>query len=477
MENNENYIVENIRSHREEIDLDGLWAEVAPQIPKEKKRRRLGHWIIPGLTLVILLVGFAWVLDVSNQKVDSKLLTVEEIANEQNSQAIGSEKEILEIELTTPKESRLAKNLTLIKNTKSEISNSKPSENVKSTPKNKHIQKALFLESENNEDRQKSTTIFNGKDDFQKNIISSTSTIFKKQESVENDKFQNSSVNQLENNRTSIDIIDLEDQELQALKYRRNLPRFVMAIPIIKIENPKINRWSAYLIGGAAMVNRRLDIRIIELQAERDRRSAVIDVLGSWEVEGGLGFRITSKLKLMTGFNYTQIHERAEFDTDYLINYEIEKQNLIHFQDGTVTNESGSTDEDGIRHTQEIRYNQLSLFQIPLKVSYQFLKIDKVKINIGAFASYSFKQRYAGHTSLSASSESYNLDLDKENKFRKSGAISYGLYLEGSTHLTSMTDLSISLGYRTTNRINREIYLIDQQYNSLSFTSGFHRRF
>ena len=49
MDGNEKYIVESLKNHHEEIDMDGLWADVAPQIPREKKEKENGFldfWVI-----------------------------------------------------------------------------------------------------------------------------------------------------------------------------------------------------------------------------------------------------------------------------------------------------------------------------------------------------------------------------------------------------------------------------------------------
>ena len=179
----------------------------------------------------------------------------------------------------------------------------------------------------------------------------------------------------------------------------------------------------------------------------------------------------------MTGLNYTQIHEKASFELEYLVDFEIETNSLILRQDGTIEDENGVNTAQGIRHIKETRYNRLRMLSIPVRITYKVLSFDNLSIEMGAMASYSISQSYIGYTSLSGSADSYNLTLDKENKFRTNGAVSYGLNIAGSTHLSNLLDLTFSIGYQKTKNINNEIYLIDQQYNSLSLTGGLYRRF
>ena len=74
MENNEKYIARQLRNHREDLDLDGLWSDVSPHIPKEKKRRRLGFWVFDGLLAVMFMTSIIMISNLP-KSIDSQYYT------------------------------------------------------------------------------------------------------------------------------------------------------------------------------------------------------------------------------------------------------------------------------------------------------------------------------------------------------------------------------------------------------------------
>lgn len=483
MESNEKYIVENIRNHREEIDLDGLWADVSPQIPKKKQRRRFGFWIFGGLA-VLTLLGISLAMYFPSEMVKSKMSTegsmqesqsivatnIDRITNENNSV---KESKFIESDRKNNSSNALSNEGKLRENTSRSIlqkqaiqanDNFVRSSNTLKNKKTNNIPPFYSKDESNGQDNSKSSfaVALNEEENDLKNIDSDEDT---------------QSVDEYIKQVILAETATLTRKELKPLSFDRITPEMDLEVSIIDNRLLQVNQWSAYVLSGGGIASRKLSTKEIELIPEIERRDAVVDVMGSWELEAGIGFRLSPKLKIMTGLSYTQIHEKASFASEYLIESETQSVNSIYWQDGTVENKTSSTTSQGTRRTTEIRYNQLSLLQIPLKASYEFLTIKRFKLNIGAFAAYTINQKYAGVTSFSASSSSYDLNLDQENKFRTSSSISYGLFLEGTTHLSRMLDLSFGLGCRQTNKINTEIYLIDQQYNSLSFTGGISRRF
>ncbi len=486
MDGNEKYIVESLRNHHEEIDMDGLWADVAPQIPTEKKRRKMGFWIFGSLIIALMLAGIGWVKIAPNDMDQDKLAASQEFNIDQKSNLNDNSKNQLQnqevIDKSTLKPGKIATTLASdedvnnIDNQKISIQTKTDNHTIQPITDQLHIQpkkdnQALQENANTTESKIITDTKYPG-------ILNSTylnSRIGNSQAETEENYLDKSNIVK----RTILNQTPQLDNYLSPLQ-SDEVPIFhdmQIVIPKIKHASLSSNRWSIYVLGGGALVNRDLSTKSKELRSELVRREAVVDVLGAWEVEAGIGLRLSPRLRLSTGLNYTQIHEKAVFESDYLVDYEAQTNNVIHREDGSVENKAGKSVGQGIRHTEEIRFNQLRMVQIPVRMTYNVLNIDNYKVNIGALASYTIQQQYDGFSSMSASQESYDLRLDEEDKFRSSGSVGFGLFLEGSTHLTKMLDLTFGIGYKQTKRINSEIYLIDQQYNSVFLTSGISRRF
>ncbi len=488
MENNEKYIVKNIKGYREDIDLNDLWAEVSPNIPKRKKRRKIGFWIFGGFILGIMTISISWMTNTSTNPADLNLSNSEELKINQSEYLIN--KDIITSADNEPSlsgNSEIQNDVT-ISNFIDEVEindvNIDFGEVVdKANKKNNTVKLIKPNQPIQLKNQAKSTSKIDGFNDGSIRLNITLPILRSGEKNVENMLSPYNIDNKKQEIRREIELstrpLVILYGKIKSLDIKRNLRIPEIDIKMQKIEKPiaKINRWNVYFVGGGALVNRKLNTRSIELKPELDRRTAVTNVLGSWEVEAGVGFRISPKIKIMAGLNYTQIHEKANFESDYLVGFDVAANILIHKQDGSVEMETESSFDQRIRHTQEVRYNQLRLLQIPVRVTYELLSMDRFKVNIGGLTAYSVQQKYKGYTSISASEESYDLGLDRENKFRTKGSVSYGLFLEGITHISKMVDLSFHIGYKQTRKINTEIYLIDQQYNSLSFTSGLSRRF
>lgn len=483
MENNEEYLTDRIRNHREEIDMDGLWEGVSPHIPKEKKRRKIGFWFFRGMIIVLSMIGVLWMMNSMITSDEGKLVSVENVEIDQNlPQHIVIDKTTNEeeVKVSNIEDEKLSKKLR--KKTSLDVNNKLQSEVAVLDP-----HETIVNQSKINIKSSKAIIPLSTLTDFGqvKKDFASKKALFPntKTTQIDNDRsYPHLSVKNQQSGkkgRVFLNSLDQLNQSKQLLKSEERPIFSDLEIDLVEVKNPfsNINRWNVYFFGGGGILDRKLKLKSIELKAERNRRDMTIDALGEWSVEAGIGYRLSSKLKVMTGLNYTQIHEEESFESSYLIDVDVETNNLIKKQDGSSFNETENSIAQGRRIIGERRYNQIRLFQIPIRLTYDILQIDKFNMSIGGLASYSIKQKYEGHTSLSFFQESYDITLDKDNKFRTSGSVSYGLFIEGTTHLSDMIDLSIRLGYKQIKNINSEIYLIDQQYNSLTFSSGISRRF
>lgn len=486
MENNEKYILEHIKSHREELDLEELWSNVSPHIPKEKKKNRFIFWV---LGYVLIGVAALSMLIITN---DHSMENVLEISNEngkiakhssQNPSAESKNDNPLELVYNkTDQKDKESRYIDFSKNSKATSNTYEKSIKVNQIDKGELNYKNLDGETLN--------VLPSGSENFKNKEDKSVKASALVQEVAEEDNdskrtsdlefnLENKGASELRETKPMIRAISILPIELNVLGHKRKifsgeLPPFGITPAFI---NSKRNRFGLYVFGGGSIASRTLSARSKELESEQVRRSNTVKVLGAWQVEGGVGLSITPKLRFMTGINYTQNHEKARFESAYLVDFEIESNEIIYRQDGTIENINGTTNGQGIRRVEEIRYNQFKVIQIPIRMSYEVFSFDKMRLNLGAMMSYSISQRYVGFESLSASRESYSLTEDDEQKFRTKGAIAYGFYVESKSHLSKMWDLTFSLGYQKMKNINNRNYLIDQQYNSLSITGGVYRRF
>lgn len=471
MENNEKYIIDQLKEHREDINMQTLWAGVSPHIPKEKRKNRAFYWLF-GL---IFLIGFA---GLSFQLLNSENTTGQISLNERSEQI--------------------------------EIDN----ENVSITQMH---QRSLSAQDKNevaNKENNKSSLNknSNGSQDIADHITEDPNNRLKTQNILKNEAMPPIKINgsAIDKAVTEPEILtftafglksgsvdkesEMEPKTLESVQKTGVEPlpilwvnplthsSFEMEMPtqtfLAKpVQNSNLNRYTIYMLSGFSYVGRSLQARDIEIQSERDRRYSIVDVLGAWEIEGGIGYKLSPKITISTGIGYTQIHERAKFESDYLVDFEIDSNNKVFKKDGSVENEDGVLIGQGIRHTEETRFNQFRMVRLPIRISYEFMDLNAIKIRIGAMTALSLSQSYNGFTSLSATSERYDLNKDVDNKFKSKGTVSYSLNLEGLVHISRMTDLSFGIGYQKTQNINNEIYLIDQQYTSLSINSGLYRRF
>jgi len=481
MEDKEKYITSYIKNHREELDMDALWADVAPHIPQQKKKRRMGFWILGVMAMIALVVSFSWMADSVNVEkhtiAPSSPLSGSEpmkqtSSNQKTKNIATAEKNSIE----TRKDNHIEENTF---DQSSVILTKKPNSTRRKLLRNEQVENKVAsskkAQSKTTNSEQSKSSV---KKNFDKEIIASETTSDLRLTSRD-ESSSNTEVASLSQVRKKIENFPFLNTKSSLPEYNRAVG--TMAVIPIKVKDGQQtrwhNRWNLYALFGGGVADRSLRNRTEELLAERDRRASIVDVLGTWDMELGFGFRLSPRLKVETGLMYTQVHERASFTTDYQMDVEVQSEILINRQDGTTINELSSTTEQKSIRTTETRYNQWRTLQIPFRVSYQLVNIDKFRLGIGGLFSYGIWQEFKGFTSFSTAQESYDLQQDQEGRFRSHGAVSYGVSLLASRHLTSMLDLNLGLGFRQQRNINSEIYLIDQQYNFFIINCGISRRF
>ncbi|MEM9548923.1 MAG: hypothetical protein AAGA77_23255 [Bacteroidota bacterium] len=477
MDKGEKYITQHLKDHREQVDMDGLWEGVAPHIPKAKRKRRIGYWMLGGVMLGIMISGVV----IMTGLADSSAFSPTKLADFQKEDSVSKSisKKVGNLKEESDENGKNLHTITPQKSNEKDQYKKGKRENFKFTSIESETKKNTFFNATSEDKKIKPNNkakVTNSSPNVSPNIVLAP-TIHKSDNKNSNHENLNYDKTPIQE-RSELDELPLLAAKYSILNFESKSTEFNDVQ--VKVESktaPSLNRWSVYLLGGGAVVNRTLHSRSIELVDERNRRASIANVLGAWQVEGGLGFRWSPKLTLLTGLNYTQVHEKAQFETEYQVDYEDVINTSIHRQDGSVENNSTTVTEQGIRSTDEIRYNQFRMLQIPIRMTYEIFQLEKIKLRIGAMTSFGIQQSYVGFTSFSGFQPSYDLSFDQDKKFKTRGTLTYGLFLEGATHLSRMTDFTFGLGVNRTSTMNTEIYLIDQQYTILSISTGLSRRF
>ncbi|MDF1697199.1 MAG: hypothetical protein P1U56_15255 [Saprospiraceae bacterium] len=473
MENNEKYLIHQIKNHREEIDVDGLWEEVSGNIPKEKRKKRFGFWVFSGVILFGIIAG---ALKFSS---DSTILSTKQLALVPDL-SVGTAS--IEKEVVPPISDKIiqAKKVTASASTSTD----------KSTYETKAIHGStnftpVFSKKQSNVDQ------FTLKEANRKTGEIMPSEIIGESHLEIAKSTGRELVGSIQMTAGQLDNENVGKRDFLTIEFLNTIESVLKWEPLhlkgevkptrINLEKEKKakakNKWSFYVLGGGGLASRSLRTVIPELRSEMDRRNEVVDVLGMWKIEGGVGFRITPKLTVYSGINLTQIHERAYFVSEFVEGNEIETESTIYLQDGTVESIAGTTVINGIQKVTETRYNQWRTIQLPITLSLNLMDLDKINVRAGASFAYSFHQKYQGFTSFSGSQNRYDLSQDEDGKFRTFGGYSYGIHFEGITHLSRMVDLGFRIGYNKLNNINSTQYLIDQKYTTIDFSSGLYFRF
>ena len=473
MENKDKYIVDKIRNHREEVDMNALWDHVSPHIPKPKKKRRIAFWIFGGALLFVLSGLF--LLDSFSQPIENTRENGNEYASKIEVGAFSSE---------------IGKSGQTVSNNPSGESNSTQIETREEKEiKNQTLNTEAFkidnnttnTTLENNEssyDNQSAVgnilTNANEETDIKDAPITQIGLVEKNDEDLLNDKVEDIVISQVDREITSLDklISDLNFIEHEGL----DEIALDKKVDVLKVGITENRIWDAYFLSGGSVANLVLNAGSADVVQEAERLESITEVLGSWHVEAGVGLKIFPRVKLSFGLGYIQIHEKASFETEYLVNNVIETNSEIHRQDGSIENDFSSEIVSGTRYTNEQRFNQLRILSIPVRLAYRLLNVDIFQVDVEGSSALAIHQSYDGFTSFSGNTASYDLGLDADSRFRTGGAIKYGIGLKGAMHLNRRTDLNLRIGFEKLRNITTEAYLIDQQYTLYTLSCGVSHR-
>ena len=473
MENKDKYIVDRIRNYREEVDMNALWDQVSPHIPKPKKKRRIAFWIFGGAVLFVLSGLF--LLNVHTQNTDNRIFDGNEYAsNSKDSSISPKEEKIGLLSSDSPKEA--AQPFQIQTNPDKNIKGENLKPELIKDDKIEVITSFNLSESINNNQ----PSIVNELRDVkqEKNHKDALLTQIGYPDQEDGAFIQNRNEDEMPT-RTTREVVSL-DKLSSDLTFiiQRDLGelRLDKQVDVLKGTKANFRIWDFYFMSGGSLVNQTLKALSADITAEAERIESITEVMGSWQLEAGIGFKISPKIKLSFGLGYLQIHEKASFETEYLVDNVIETNNFINRQDGTVENDFSTKIVSGTRYTNEQRFNELKIISIPIRLSYRLLNIDVFQIDVEGASSLAFHQSYEGFTSFSGSTSSYDLNLDEESRFRTRGALKLGLGLKGAMHLNRRTDLNLRIGIEQLRNITTTEYLIDQKYTFYTLSCGISHR-
>ncbi len=296
MENSEKHIVNTIKSHREEIDANELWANINPHIPKQKKQRRIAGWWTTG---ILLLIGMwmisAWMIDGSSRNIASasSISLLQKNEGHQNTIAnlskIIADSRIENIQTRNLKrqksiESKMVENITnnIKTNYNNKLSNKK-------LTKEKEIENFISIVSSNRKNynlQRPSVSIvpyFVTPPQKQKEQLSKIDC------APERNTIQ-------KQNRQAIQMTTIGNKytyPIENIKSEIETPKVVVPKKIVILKKQPMQRWSIFVSGGVSLLERHLKVHRSELEAERDRRQNIESVLGGWELLIGLGYNVS----------------------------------------------------------------------------------------------------------------------------------------------------------------------------------------
>jgi len=248
-------------------------------------------------------------------------------------------------------------------------------------------------------------------------------------------------------------------------------------VDLVSERSEKIDKWSIFMNTGVSYINRQLSTDNTEFEDRSNRRGQIEKVLGGWDVSAGLTYRFGQAFSVASGLSIGQIHEQARYTTSYLIESQTDQVTvIIHEQDGDIKSLTENVTSYTNRETNEIRYNTLKYYSIPLILNYRVIENEKYRLRVNANIAYSISQHYSGATSYNENEEAYSLGLDSRNDFNRLGAISYGLGLDASRKLSKNWDFNLGLSARRLEGISSSTNPIKQEYNLFTLNFGVSKR-
>ncbi|MEE9437618.1 MAG: hypothetical protein V3V14_01380 [Saprospiraceae bacterium] len=493
MNNKEKHIINTIRSHREDIDLDSLWNNIANDIPKQEKRKDKFVWWFFGLFIMVSIATIFYYSNANrNTDAPSNKNIVVHQNNDNNTFLTQDSPKVLQDrinEIASVNNNNNTTNDTPSHQStdnykKSEINNftgQSPINSLSNTPINN-------IKFDTRNDKITSDTKSNNSKDYSLVTVMSEQVNYSRKNSIEIATTYEQVIDDKPTTGGKLKetkIIIREDIIIKTLipltfdllvannKTHLKTPN----IKLYRKNNLSTPHWALEINLGGSLINRNLS-STPEFKSEKMRRSQIESVKGGFQLNTGVKYSVNKKFDVFLGLQLVNIIEKSQFSTSYIITTEEEvTTSTTYLQNGNIIEEKSNITLNNIRNTSEIRANKLTLVSIPIEIRYRIIQNENYKVIIGLNTAYSIYQKYNGHTSTSFNMPAYNITNDNSNKFKNKGAITYGIGATIEKPLSKLLNARFGLNISTTNGINNENYLIDQQYNSLTFITGISRKF
>ncbi|MFT4534830.1 MAG: hypothetical protein ACJA1A_001230 [Saprospiraceae bacterium] len=483
MENKEKYIIEQLHNHRETVDTDDLWSNLAGSIPRKENKRRAIIWFCSGLLFVSLLgfIGYMIIDKPEGIKISNGLQNNEfAVAELLPPIASLTEDEDLKSIVNDDLEKRIEHNseahVDNILSATKELEATKEAKEQQGLFTKNNAQTIVTPEYPESVVYHENELIEMSRNDVyslinEKNVADKTNgRLFETKQDVDKKVL----IGRNEN------VSFLDPLDFNKLSFRADLGinRTVFeSVDLLTEQSMKVNKWSMFVNTGTSLITRNLATSDPEYIDRQNRRRQIENVRGGLEITVGLSHSLTPSLSMSSGLIYGQIFEQSTYLTSYLIETEEEQiTSIIHTQDGSVNSVTEIVKLYSDRETNEIRNNTFRSFSIPVTLEYRLIENDKYRLNVNGTFAYSFYQRYSGFTSLNANQPSYNLAIDTNNDFKRSAALSYGFGLDVSRRISPIWDLNFGISSRRLQGITSETNPIDQNYSLYTCTFGISRK-
>lgn len=487
MENKEKYIIDSVKSHREEVDIDSLWASLDGKIPQPQKRKRGVFWWanLNGetlksfkvgklllLCLVGLLIGY-WTIN-----IDAPLSK----ARKTNS-ALKTDKNDIKSESAPIVKAEVANKLNRITN--KQIQN----EDVIANRYNKDVIKEAIKESRSNNirvEKKYSYQSINDNTQTIKNKIIESDYSGNQNPKVEIPKVStlpkyNTVAKEKTNYSDQRSNVDIKFLKHKALDFSRFHSSTLLNTPSLSVSNIKYPvhqkrpKFEVFVLGSTSLISRSLDAKDVEQNPEVLYRDRVEKAKVGWSTTVGLSYQLTSDFRVSTGLEYEQYHEQAKFEATYIVDGGgQELSSTTYFQDGSSSINSSQALVE--RKTNEVRNNNIRFLNIPFSLDYRLYSFGAIDFNVSGHFAYSIYQGAKGYTSYMSNQSSYDLSLDKDGRYARFGAMKYGLGFNLQNQFSKNVVGVLGIRYTQTGGINSEQYMINQKYNSITFSIGLHHK-
>ena len=483
MENKEKYIIDQIHNHRETVDTDDLWSNLAGSIPRKESKRRAIIWFCSGLVFFSLISLFCYlVIDKREGFTISNELQNNEIAEEktaaptvnlnQNEDSNNIVKDELEKEVKQNYETQVNRIFAAKKelkgtNVREENRGFSSKNSAQAMAANEFLQ---IVENRENEIAEQSRSNVHSLI-REENVADKTGGIlFDVKQGVDTKVTFGRNEN----------VLYLAPLDFNKLNYKADLGinrTSFSSVDLLTEQSMKVNKWSMFVNTGVSFITRNLTTSESEFIDQRNRREQIENVRGGLDVSVGLSYSFAPSLSISSGLIFGQIYEQSTYSTSYLIESEgVEITSITYKQDGSVSSVTENVKLYTNRETNEVRNNVLRYYSIPVMLQYRLIENDKYRLSLNGTVAYSFSQEYSGFTSLDFNQPAYSLEFDAGNNFCRSGSVSYGLGLEISRRISHNWELNIGVGARRMQGVSSITNPIDQKYKLYTFTFGMSRK-